>query len=375
MAIEVPAQPKIYTTKYDSFKGVDFTNDQTNVWRRRSPTGRNMLPDASGRPFKRHGWEILISNADICAYLEVESCTIQKCAWFEIGGVDHIAIFTDSGLAFYNGVDPNTNNGFTAKCDDYDCYSGYDRCFFFEGNGTSAFYIYGNFKVWRYESDFALHDVTNDITIPTVLIGTNANGAGTFYNGYNLLGTKAAVEYNNVDLFEYWCSEGLSIKVDEAFKTGKTPGVPAFYQWKWNGSSWSTVSGGLAFPSTQIDVQGTKTVDDQIIVVYCYGVMLPNNVSQNQLGDVRAWASRKSQYEFELEVVGENDTETWAMLHTDPIVHEGARAWIDFVDHWQEVVTGEDFIKVSFPSVAVTVTQYGSGSDCHFQGTADLVGV
>ena len=65
MAIAVPAQPKVYTTKYDSFKGVDFTNDQTNVWRRRSPTGRNMLPDASGRPFKRHGWEILISNADI----------------------------------------------------------------------------------------------------------------------------------------------------------------------------------------------------------------------------------------------------------------------------------------------------------------------
>ena len=39
MAMELPASPKVYTTKYDNFKGVDYTNDATNVWRRRSPTG------------------------------------------------------------------------------------------------------------------------------------------------------------------------------------------------------------------------------------------------------------------------------------------------------------------------------------------------
>lgn len=52
---------KTYTTKYDSFRGVDFTTDSSNVFKRRSPTAVNMFPDLAGNPHKRTGWEKVVT--------------------------------------------------------------------------------------------------------------------------------------------------------------------------------------------------------------------------------------------------------------------------------------------------------------------------
>ena len=391
MALTVPDNPKIYTTTYDNFRGVDFTNDATNVWRRRSPTGKNMLPDASGRPFKRHGWEILISNADISQALQVETCTIQKCAWFELGGVDHIVIFTNCGVAFYKGHQSETDHDFTATCDDFDCYSGYDRCFFFEGNGLSAFYIYGNLKVWRYMYDptdanavdgFTFYDVSDEATVPTVIIGASADGTGTNYDGYNLLGTKAAVEYNDINLYTWWCSDGLSIEVSDTLKADLTLNKP-IYRWTWNGTTWATTAGGLSFPSSKINVHGTPQYDsvadvgDEIIIVYAYGVLLPNNVTD--ANDVSVFASSSLQYDTALTVIDSGTLATGeCRLWTDDTMnYSNKRAWIQFCDNWTEILAGADFIKVVFPSVLVSMTQYGASDaeNCHFTGTANLVGV
>lgn len=371
MPISVPDEPKVLTTTYDSFRGVDFTNDATNVWRRRSPTGVNMLPDAAGRPFKRKGWEVLLSNEEICEYLGVTSCSIQKCAWFEIGGVDHIAIFTDCGLAFYNGE-------FTDKSLDYDCYSGYDRCFFFEGNGMAAFYIYGNFKVWRYESDFTLHDVTDEITVPTVIIGADASGAGTNYDGFNLLGSKAAVEYGDVTLFTWWASDNLQVFVSDDFKTGKTINSPAVHRYRWDGSAWSVVS-GAAFDSTKITVTGEPQENDEIVVVYAYGVMLPNNVSPNQIEDfLKVQVSRAVQFDYSLPIVAAQDTlnQGECKLWSDDTAHrDDGRAWIQF--HSSDIgnlikplVDGQDYVKVTFPSVVTESREY---TDVSYSGAAALV--
>ena len=376
MAREIPAAPKIYTTTYDSFKGVDFTNDQTNIWRRRSPTGTNMLPDESGRPFKRHGWSILLTNAELSEQLGVESCNIFKCSYFELAGVDHIVIFTDEGVLFYNGE-------FAAVNTEYPCYTGYDRSFFFEGNGVSAFYIYGDFRVWRYGSDFTLTEVTDEITVPKLMISTSADGTGEFYEGYNLLGTKASIEYNDCSLLTYWCSDGISIAVDEtAFKTGKTQNAVNMYRWTWNGTSWvDTNNVGLAFPSSQITVSGTKKVNDEIIVLYIYGVMLPNNVSQSQIGNVKVNVSKSLQFDFPLEVknttYGTLSATECKLWDDDTLNRENKRAWIQFDHAWSEIVAGEDFIRVEFPSVNINVTEYpiaGHETDCEDIGTASLVG-
>ncbi len=380
MPITVPAETKISTTVYDNFKGVDFTNDATNVWRRRSPSGVNMLPDESGRPFKRHGWNILLSNSDLSAALGVESCKINKCAYFELAGVDHIVVFTDSGVAFY--IDTPDFTGFTATNLDYDCYTGFDRSFFFEGNGMAAFYIYGNFKVWRYSynNGFVLEEVTDQVTIPRVMIAADATGTGTVYESYNLLGRKAYIEYNSIDLWDYWCSDGLTVAVDkETFISGKTQG--GHYEYTYDGSDWSP-----SLTGTGIEVQGEAKADDKIIVVWAWGVMLPNNVTQNQIADVQAWGSMKTQFDFPIEVENKNTTNpNWkAKLYDDPL---GKRAWIEFNEDlsltW--LVGGEDFLRVQFPSVKIDITNYpienpetgqhGGAEDCRDNGYARLIGL
>ena len=134
MPISVPDNPKVQTTTYDNFRGVDFTNDATNVWRRRSPTGTNMIPDASGRPFKRKGWEILLSQEDLCNILGEVECEITKVEYFELAGVDHIVVFTNVGVIFYSKLFDAESQYVISK--DNDCFGSYDRCFFFEGIST-----------------------------------------------------------------------------------------------------------------------------------------------------------------------------------------------------------------------------------------------
>ena len=40
---ELPAAPTVRTTIYNDFKGVDFTTDPSLVYKKRSPTGTNMI--------------------------------------------------------------------------------------------------------------------------------------------------------------------------------------------------------------------------------------------------------------------------------------------------------------------------------------------
>ena len=376
MPISVPDNPKVYTTKYDNFKGVDYTNDASNVWHRRSPTGVNMLPDAAGRPFKRHGWEILISNDDICTALGVDSCTITKTTWFELAGMDHIVIFTDQGVVFYNG-------SVTATETDPGCYTSYDRCFFFEGNGTSAFYIYGAYKMWMYGYEngaFTLTEITDKITVPTVIFSASADGVGEVYEGYNLLGNLASVEYNDYELFTYYGSDGLIFTVDDAaFKTTYTKHTPLMYWWKYNGSSWvwqSSFSPAPSFDTNIIKPVNAKS-GDEIVVLYGHGLMLPNNIDvTTQVDDVKVFVSNATQFDTEIPVVSVSSSfvSGKALVVQDAISRENRRAHIEFYSS-DTYKTGADFqqqdtFKTIFPVTEVTIA---SQSISPITGTAHLV--
>ena len=104
MPVNVPDNPKVYTTKYTNFKGVDYTNDPSNVWYRRSPNGLNMLPDLDGRPYKRNGWKIEFTPADFCTAAGVASTDVEqyKVDYFELDGQDWLAFYTSLGLFFYS---------------------------------------------------------------------------------------------------------------------------------------------------------------------------------------------------------------------------------------------------------------------------------
>ena len=379
MPIDVPSNPKVYTTVYDNFKGVDFTNDSTNIWRRRSPTGLNMLPDASGRPFKRHGWEILLKNEDICTAIGVDSCVIMKCAYFELAGVDHIIVFTDNGLLIYNG-DINTAvngiSGVTAISTDRDCYTSYDRCFFFEGGGKSAFYIYGNYRVWIYDATFALRDATSECYVPTVIYTAEADCTGQTNEAYNLLTSLASVEYNNNNLFTYWGTDGLIFEVKDEWKTGKTQGNPSYYEWEYDASNstWVTKAGETAFDSNNI-VASNPSDGNKIVIVYAKGLMLPNNVDETSQGEsVKVYTSNITQFDTEITPASPL-TQGHYKLHTDTVVRGNRQAWIEFhyLDEYKNADSFEqrDAYKVIFPSTHISITYI---NEAQFEGTATLVG-
>ena len=305
---------KVYTTVYSDFKGVDYTNDASNVWKRRSPTGYNMLPDESGRPFKRTGWEVLIENEEIKDALsaslgyDVDEVNITKLSWFELAGQDHIVIFTDAGVLFYNGV-------FTAINTTPECYMNQDRCFFFEGGGTSAFYIYGSRRIWKYDDTFTLTEVTSNVTIPTVIVGAAADGTGTVMRGYNMLGSKVQIDY---------CSCDLKVK---------------------------------------------ELLADKI------GVLLPNNVTDGQVSDIKVWVSVKRQFDTALTVLASTETlasDDECKLHPNLTIGSDKFAWIEFHKTWTALVDGEDFIRVQFPTI---LTQTTNINNKVLTGEATLVGL
>ena len=196
MALDIPSEPKVYTSVYDNFKGVDFTNDPSNVYRRRSPDGKNMLPDLDGRPFKRKGWKIELSADDFIEVAEssATSVTPYRTYYFELGGIDYLLVFNSLGVFVYNGdslrilteytdVDGNTQifpvSSGTLMNDS-------KRGFFYEANGVAGFYLFNENKLLRYEDDGELHEVKP--YVPTVLIGCDpATGAGTTYESVNIL--------------------------------------------------------------------------------------------------------------------------------------------------------------------------------------------
>lgn len=351
MTLEIPDSPKIYTTVYSDFKGVDYTNDPTNVWKKRSPSGINMLPDDAGRPFKRHGWEKKITEEQIEAL--IGDYEIQKCAYFELGGVDYIVIFCDTGVLLYDGT-------LSVLTQDTDCCASYNRCFFFEGDGKSAFYIYGNFRMWRYDGTFS--EIT-DLYVPKVLISTEASGVGTVYEGYNMLGNKAIVQYKENALFHCTTSGDLVLSVEkETFVSVLSDAGE--YKFTYDTDHWEYNGATITLSTYGIDILGGTPKDkDVILVISAFGTLLPTNVSQQQYTEVEVYASTGIQFDTPLEVIQSSGTlaDGTAMLHTDETTYppEDRRAWIQFYKQYLPLNDSEeDCISVSFPVSEVTTTSY-----------------
>ena len=215
MPITVPDEPKTYTTIYNNFKGVDFTNDSSNVWRHRSPSGKNMLPNIDGVPYKRGGWDIELSAQDFRDAAGIVDSSIEvtsnKMYYFELGGYDYLMIFNNLGVFTYspNPVDQSSSafpmllkfhNKYIDKSNVQQDFppNGYAeidprRAFFFEGKGTAGFYVLVGMKMFRYDGTFF-----NEVEpyIPTIMIGTSYQGAGTLLESINMLTSKRMVTYS-----------------------------------------------------------------------------------------------------------------------------------------------------------------------------------
>lgn len=309
MPISVPAAPKVRTTRYENFKGVDYTNDATNIWYRRSPTGVNMTPDEAGKPYKRTGWEEVVSEDNFRnvyetarseAFPDYIDFEITMCYYFTIAGDNHIIVFTNVGVfAYVNNelklLDSDSNHDYEQLLID-----SYQRGFFFEGAGTSAFYIYGEpRKVWKYSYDQENDEYDFEIvepSIPTVLYACDPQGAGQMLYPFNLLGGLSYIEYQHND----YNGDGTLYKVD-----------------------------------------------------------LPVNVAQDAVtdGDVKVWGTTTLQFDTELTVHTSDYADPLVsgecMLYTG--VNPDDKAYIVFEDSFSIFAGGEDSIKIMYPSTVVNM--------------------
>lgn len=311
MAREIPKAATVHTTVYQNFKGVDYTNDATNVWYRRSPSGVNMISDEAGRPFKRTGWAEVVGKDDFeLAFGSTlsEDFEINMCYYFTLAGDFHIIVFTTDGVFKYvNNVLELMESDPDGQTHDYDTIfiESYERAFFFEGGGTSAFYVYGSPKiVWKYGYDNGEYTwgLVNP-TEPTVIVGATPDGTGTLLQNYNLLGSISIIQY------------------------------------------------------ITNDVNGDGTL---------LKVTLPNNVPQSAItdGDIEVWGTTTIPFDTPLDVIAVPDPSNpptlatgECALWTDTAV-DNPQAWITFYDVFDGTNDGIDVIKVRFPSTNVIFTDH-----------------
>ena len=100
--LNVPASPSYYSTYYKGLKGVDYSCDLTEVSRKRTPTGVNMISDDGGNPVKRLGWRV---DADVnCGkileiiFFEDDKSEYDALKKYVIGETGIYAVVTKDGV-------------------------------------------------------------------------------------------------------------------------------------------------------------------------------------------------------------------------------------------------------------------------------------
>lgn len=372
MPINTPDNPKVYTHIYQNFAGVDFSNDMSNIWHRRTPTGTNMIPDESGRPFKRTGWKKEVTAETIAALyaadneaIEPSEITIRKCYYFTLNGEDHVVVFTNYGAFMYHG---GTLTSFAASYDK-DIIESWERGFFFEGNGKAAFYVYGNFRIWEYtyDDDNGFTWSEADPYIPCVNIGVDArHESGTSFEEVNLFSDYIAETFEN-NAYRGITSAttditGGSVEVDTLMFLAKlsNDGTHTFtyttaeYSWLYGGDQVVIADYGISLTGTPVDgstitvvVGGERRINLGKIVPSIDGMEVW--VSDEQTNPVGQYNKQLT-----LQATATVTTKYYCTLVT-PLA---GNSYLVFYEDWNPLVDGEDAIKVIYPRNSVSTAEH-----------------
>lgn len=394
MAIAVPAQPKVYTTKYEGFKGVDFTNDPSNVWYRRSPDAVNMLPDEAGRPFKRTGWEIAISVSQLAqkyyddgatstGEIKPTEATIRKCYYFEMAGFDHIVIFTNFGVFFYRDgellssedvLETKTETGELSY--NKSVIDSYYRAFFFEGGGERAFYIYGDFKVWKYY--FGKYDKEDtgadqfyfrqvETYIPRVNIAVDAKHvSGEPFEDVNLFSDFVAEEYQDNEYKSVDRSEGhaprtsitgASVIVDDiAFTSFASAQGTYVFTYTEADHSWLLSGDQVYISNYGITLNNANAIPDNATITV--EMLLEHRINLGRvvtdITGMKVFVSRSTQFDTELTIIASGTpSASQCKINT-----EAGGSYLIFAQSELPLVSGEDCIRVIFPRSLAASTSH-----------------
>ena len=379
MPIEIPKSEKVYTTQYQDFKGVDFTNDPSNVWYRRTPDGVNMLPDEAGRPFKRTGWEIVVTAAQIatlyaadCSATAPSEIEIKKCYYFELAGYDHIFVFTNYGVFIYRDGELLSSKSLSpTNVLSYEpsVIASYERAFFFEGatdeNGgaKSAFYIYGDFHIWEYK-----YDETNGFTwteaapyIPRVNYLLDARHiSGEALEEVNLLSDYIAEDYID-NQYMYVSSattsiSGATVTVDDVMFTAiiSDAGTYVFtyttedHSWLLSGDQVTISNYGITLSADPAD---GSTVT--ITLSKYKRIDLPKRIVD--ITGMKVYVSESTQFDKQLTLTSTGTpSSTYDCVRMNP--PGTGNSYLVFYSDWLPLVDGEDAIRVVYPRNAVIPT-------------------
>lgn len=199
MPINVPNTPKVYTTKYYNWRGVDYTNDPSNVWYRRSPNGVNMLPHLDGQPFKRSGWKIEFTSADFCDAAGVAEQSVEqyKVDYFELGGAEYLFFFTSLGCFYYSNELTYIDKSW--ELPDDDASEENSAPFFYRPYVT---YDEGDY-VWNWDNTDKVYykcTKTGGITTPEAFDATHWTEVTDIYKSFPPEGT--SIDHNKAFFFE-----------------------------------------------------------------------------------------------------------------------------------------------------------------------------
>lgn len=376
MAREIPAAPKIYTTTYESFKGVDFTNDPSNVWYRRTPDGVNMLPDESGRPFKRTGWGKVITADDFAQkyyddnydpldedpVVKPSEISVRKCYYFDLAGTDHIVIFTNYGVFLYRDGELVS---YPTISYDQDLIDSFDRAFFFEGNGKAAFYIYGGFKIWEYayagEDTFTWNTV--EPHIPRVNIAVDArHEAGTSYESVNMLSDYICEDFQDNGYLYVSASSttvsGGSVSVDNTQFIAMVGSAGTYeFTYTYADHSWLLSGDQVMISNYGINLTGSSPADGNKITVVlspAYRINLPRVITSTTGMEVRVSAT--TQFDTPLQIITSGSVTSGKVLlkkdQDDNFSH------LEFAQAYAPLVDGEDCIRVVYPRNAIATISH-----------------
>lgn len=390
MAMEIPKAQKVNTTVYENFRGVDFTNDPSNVWYRRSPDAYNMLPDEAGRPFKRTGWKIEVSAQNMAELYADDNnktapseVTIRKCHYFELAGKDHVIIFTNIGVFVYRETEDHVSELLSSKSlnannvisYDKDMIESYDRAFFFEGGGKSAFYTYGNFKIWEYsynDDDGFLWQAV-DPYVPRVNIGVDArHESGTSYEAVNMLSNYICEEFQDNNYLSVTSStttvSGGSVSVDDTLFITMV-GTDGTYEFTYTTADHAWLLGGdqVLISNYGITLTGTPADGNKITVVLGKSNRINLTKHFTSISGMKVEVSdgsltNPSQFNKTLNLsLGEPATPTTNDCAL--IVPVSGNSYIKFYKAWTPLVEGEDSIRITYPRNAITPTTHRVPAD------------
>lgn len=196
MPLPTPAEPKKYTTVYNDFRGVDFTNDPSTVWKKRSPYALNMIPNAGGIPYKRTGW--------MTEYASNEEAEIRNMWSFDYAEESHL-IYVKGDKVLRLGDDETPI--MTLSSADAEVTGVY-----FNAMSGGKFYFLADSRLMEFYQDGSTFKAKEiDAYVPTTLIGRSPSEGGTLLEDVNLLTRRRKEEFiGDSDSKTYYVSNTIN---------------------------------------------------------------------------------------------------------------------------------------------------------------------